>query len=147
MLLEIYDMKKNLARFRRAVLPVRDILGPILRGDLQLFGADEMPYYRDVLDHVSRVAEQLDDAREIVNNARETHVSLASHRQNEVAKQLTIVATVFLPLTYITGFFGQNFGWLVNKITDRQTFMLWGLGSEVVAFLALLAYFRYKHWF
>ena len=54
-------MKKNLARFRRAVLPVRDILGPILRGDLQLFGADEMPYYRDVLDHVSRVAEQLDE--------------------------------------------------------------------------------------
>jgi magnesium transporter len=146
-LLEIYEMKKNLGRFRRAVLPVRDILGPILRGDLQLFGADEMPYYRDVLDHVSRVVEQLDDAREIVNNARETHISLASHRQNEVAKQLTIVATVFLPLTYITGFFGQNFGWLVNKITDRQTFMLWGLGSELVAFLALLAYFRYKHWF
>jgi magnesium transporter len=146
-LLEIYQMKKDLSRFRRAVLPVRDILSPILRGDLQLFGADELPYYRDVLDHVSRVVDQLDGARDIINNARETHISMASHRQNEVAKQLTIVATVFLPLTYITGFFGQNFGWLVNHITDRQTFVLWGLGSEIVAFVALLAYFRYKHWF
>jgi magnesium transporter len=146
-LLEIYEMKKELSRFRRAVVPVRDILSPILRGDLQLFGADELPYYRDVLDHVSRVVDQLDSAREIVNNARDTHISMASHRQNEVAKQLTIVATVFLPLTFITGFFGQNFGWLVNHITDRQTFVLWGLGSEIVAFVALLAYFRYKHWF
>jgi magnesium transporter len=146
-LLEIYEMKKDLSRFRRAVVPVRDILTPILRGDLQLFGADELPYYRDVLDHVGRVVDQLDGAREVVNNARETHISMASHRQNEVAKQLTIVATVFLPLTFITGFFGQNFGWLVNHITDRQTFALWGIGSEVFALAALLAYFRYKHWF
>jgi magnesium transporter len=146
-LLEIYEMKKDLSRFRRAVVPVRDILNPILRGDLQLFGADELPYYRDVLDHVSRVVDQLDAAREIVNNARDTHISMASHRQNEVAKQLTIVATVFLPLTFITGFFGQNFGWLVNHITDSQTFVLWGLGSEVAAFAGLLAYFRYKRWF
>ncbi|MGD0474112.1 MAG: magnesium transporter CorA family protein [Candidatus Velthaea sp.] len=139
-LLEIYEMKKELARFRRAVVPVRDILAPILRGDLQLFGTDELPYYRDVLDHVSRVVDQLDGAREAVNNARETHISLASHRQNEVAKQLTIVATVFLPLTFITGFFGQNFGWLVNHITNRETFVLWGLGSEVVGAVARVSW-------
>ena len=146
-LLEIYQMKKDVSRFRRAVVPVRDILNPILRGDLQLFGADELPYYRDVYDHVTRVVDQMDAARELVNNARDTHISMASHRQNEVAKQLTIVATVFLPLTFITGFFGQNFGWLVNHITNRETFAVWGLGSEIVAVLALLAYFRYKRWF
>jgi magnesium transporter len=146
-LLEIYEMKKDLSRFRRAVVPVRDILAPILRGDLQLFGADEIPYYRDVYDHLARVVDQMDSARELVNNARDTHIAMASHRQNEVAKQLTIVATVFLPLTFITGFFGQNFGWLVNHIADGRTFVAWGIGSEVVAAIALLGYFRYKGWF
>ncbi len=146
-LLEIYTMKKDVNRFRRAVVPMREILLPILRGDRQVFGADELPYYRDVLDHVSLVVEQMDAARELVNNARDTHISMATHRQNEVAKQLTIVATVFLPLTFITGFFGQNFGWLVNHITTARTFVAWGIGSEIVAFLALLAYFRYKRWF
>lgn len=146
-LLEIYAMKKQLSRFRRAVVPMRDILTPILRGDLQLFGADELPYYRDVFDHVTLVVEQMDNARELVNNARDTHISMASHRQNEVAKQLTIVATIFLPLTFITGFFGQNFGWLVNHITSAETFVLWGIGSEIAAFVALLGYFRFKRWF
>jgi magnesium transporter len=146
-LLEIYAMKKELNRFRRAVIPVRDILAPILRGDLTFFGADEVPYYRDVYDHLTRVVDQMDSARELVNNARDTHISMASHRQNEVAQQLTIVATVFLPLTFITGFFGQNFGWLVNHIADGKTFAAWGIGSEIIALFALLGYFRYKRWF
>jgi magnesium transporter len=146
-LLEIYAMKKELNRFRHAVVPVRDMLTPIMRGDLPLLGADELPYYRDVYDHVTRVIDQMDSARELVNNARDTHISVASHRQNEVAKQLTIVATVFLPLTFITGFFGQNFGWLVNHIADGKTFAAWGIGSEIAAFLALLGYFRFKRWF
>ncbi len=146
-LLEIYGMKKELARFRRAVLPMRDILTPIIRGDVALLPRRDLPYFRDVFDHVARAVDQLDDARDLVNSARDTHISMASNRQNEVAKQLTIVATVFLPLTFITGFFGQNFGWLVNHITSPASFLVFGIGSEVVGFAALLGYFRYKHWF
>ena len=146
-LLEIYQMKKDVSRFRRAVVPMRDILTPILRGDLHLFGADEMPYYRDVLDHVALAVDQMDTARELVNNARDTHISMASHRQNEVAKQLTIVATIFLPLTFITGFFGQNFGWMIAGITSPQSFAFWGIGSEFVGLVALLSYFRFKRWY
>lgn len=146
-LLEIYQMKKDLSRFRRAVVPMRDILNPIMRGDVTLLPPKDLPYFRDVLDHVARAVDQLDDARDLVNNARDTHISMATNRQNEVAKQLTIVATVFLPLTFITGFFGQNFGWLVNHITGPASFLEFGIGSEVVAFAALLGYFRYKRWF
>jgi len=148
-LLEIFDMKKNLATFRRAVVPVRDILSPIMRGDLVLFAGDseELPYFRDVYDHVAHVTEQLDAARDLINNARDTHIALASNRQNDVSKQLTIVATVFLPLTFVTGFFGQNFAFLVNHITSASSFWWIGVGSEVAALAALVTYFRVKRWF
>ncbi len=146
-LLDIYEMKKELARFRRAVVPMRDILSPIMRGDVSLLPAHDLPYFRDVYDHVARAIDQLDDARDLVNNARDTHIAMAINRQNDVSRQLTIVATVFLPLTFITGFFGQNFGWLVNHITGTRSFLEFGIGSEIVAFAALLGYFRYKRWF
>lgn len=146
-LLQIFAMKKELNRFRRAVLPMRDILTPIMRGELRLFEQDELPYYRDVYDHVARVVDQLDAARDLINNARDTHISIASHRQNEVSKQLTVVASIFLPLSFITGFFGQNFAWLVNHITSTPSFVLWGIGSELAALVLLLAYFRHKGWY
>jgi len=60
---------------------------------------------------------------------------------------LTIVATIFLPFTFVTGIFGQNFGYLVNHITSSKLFWWLGIGSEVVAMAALLTYFRFKRWF
>ncbi|GAC1400385.1 MAG: magnesium transporter CorA family protein [Vulcanimicrobiaceae bacterium] len=146
-LLEIYAMKRDLARFRRAVLPLRDILAPLMRGEVAFFRSDYLPYFRDVYDHVSIVVDQLDAARDLMNNARDTHVAIASNRQNDVARQLTIVATVFLPLTFITGFFGQNFGFLTSHINSPASFWFLGVGGEVVALAALLGYFRFKGWF
>ena len=146
-LLEIYEMKRELATFRRAVLPLRDILTPIMRGDLAFFRPEYLPYFRDVYDHVSIVVDGLDAARDLINNARDTHVAIVSNRQSEVSRQLTIVATVFLPLTFITGFFGQNFGFLTAKMTSATSFWWLGVGGEVAALAALLAYFRYKRWF
>ncbi len=146
-LLSILAMKNDVQRFRRAVVPMHEILTPLLRGDTSFFEAAELPYYRDVYDHTVRVIDQLDAARDLITNALDVHISIASNRQNEVAKQLTIIATIFLPLTYITGFFGQNFGVLVNHIISPAAFWFLGVGSEVAALVGLLAYFRYKRWF
>jgi magnesium transporter len=146
-LLEILEMKNDLTHFRRAVFPMRDVLTPIMRGDRHLFAPEDLPYYRDVQDHVARVLDQLDASRDLINNARDTHIALATNRQQEAAKQLTLVATIFLPLTFITGFFGQNFGFLVANIANGPVFWWLGVGSELVALLALVAYFRHKGWF
>lgn len=145
-LLEILEMKNDLTHFRRAVFPMRDILTPIMRGDRHLFAGEDLPYYRDVADHVARVLDQLDAARDLINNARDTHIAMVTNRQQEAAKQLTLVATIFLPLTFITGFFGQNFGWLVNNIANSQAFFWLGIGTEIIALLLLVAFFRYKGW-
>lgn len=145
-LIDIFEMKKDVQRFRKAVVPMREILIAVMRNDLGVLHADEVPYFRDVYDHSTRVIEEMDAARDVITSALEIHLGITSNQQNEVAKQLTIIATIFLPLTYLTGFFGQNFGTLVNGITGSNAFWLYGIGLEVAAFLALLAYFKRKRW-
>ena len=100
-----------------------------------VYDADAAPKTLDDLDAISDVI------------AQRAHLASQSHRQKEVSKQLTIIATIFLPPTYITGFFGQNFGWMVNNIVSPQIFWGLGVGSQAVTVIILFAYFRYKKWF
>ena len=144
---QIFELKNDVHRARRAVVPMRDILQPLVRGDITYFDRAELPYYRDIYDHVIRVIDQLDSTRDLVNSALEIHLSLVANRQNEVAKQLAIIATIFLPLTYLTGFFGQNFGYMVGGITSPHAFWYVGVGSQVVGLAILLYYFKRKRWF
>ncbi len=142
----ISAMRKDLSAFRRAVVPMREILALPIRGDSHFFTRDDLPYYRDVLDHVLLVIDRIESTREAMTNVLETNIGISSNRQNEVSKQLTLIATIFLPLTFITGFFGQNFGWLVDNIKSQQSFWIYGVGTEVVAVVALLTYFRFRGW-
>jgi magnesium transporter len=143
----VFSMKKDAQRFRWAVLPMRDILNPIIRKDLGLFPESEIAYYRDVYDHAILVIDQLDTLRDLVNSALEIHLSVVANRQNEVSKQLTVIATIFLPLTFITGFFGQNFSWLVAHIGGGGAFIGLGIGIELATVLITLGYFKLKGWF
>jgi magnesium transporter len=146
-LIEIFDMKKMIQQFRRAVLPMREILIAVERNDLGIIQPPEKPYFRDIYDHATRVNEEIDSARDLVNSALEIHLGLTANQQNNVAKQLTIIATIFLPLTYLTGFFGQNFGYLINGIATRRDFLLYGITLEIVAIAALLFFFKRRRWF
>ncbi len=128
MLREVLRFKRDLAEFRRAAAPVRDMLGPILRGDVAPLEPSVAVYFRDVSDHAARIVEQIDSTRDLLNSTLDIHLSSQSQRHGEVSKQLTIIATIFLPLTYITGFFGQNFGWMVNGIGGRAIFFYLGVG-------------------
>jgi magnesium transporter len=82
-----------------------------------------------------------------MTGAMDVYLSTVSNRLNDVMKQLTVIATIFLPLTYITGYFGQNFPELVRSIGGWPAFIILGIGLEVVCALALLAWFRKRGWF
>lgn len=144
---EIFSMKKEGQRFRRAALPMREILTPLIREDIGLYPHDVSVYFRDVYDHAVLVLDQLDTIRDLMNSALEIHLSVVANRQNEVAKQLTIIATIFLPLSFIVGFFGQNFSWLVDRITGPASFGLLGIGVEILAVVLTVLFFRFRGWF
>jgi magnesium transporter len=144
---EIFLFKRGLVVFRSIVAPMREILLRLTHNEIAPLKPGLGLYFRDVHDHVLRALEQIDITRDLVNSTLDIHLASQSHRQNEVSKQLTIIATIFLPLTYITGFFGQNFGWMVNNVVSPQIFWGLGVGSQVATVIILFWYFRFKKWF
>jgi magnesium transporter len=143
---EIFQFKRALTLFRSIVAPMREILLRLTHAEIAPLTPNLALYFRDVHDHVLRAIEQIDIARDLVNSTLDIHLATQSHHQNEVSKQLTIIATIFLPLTYITGFFGQNFGWMVNNIVSPEIFWYLGVGSQVATVIVLFWFFRRRRW-
>ena len=133
---------------RKAVTPQRDAFGSLMRGAAALPGLsqEDERYFRDVYDHLIRISDLIDSYRDLLSGAMDVYLSTVSNRQNSVMKQLAVIATIFLPLTWLTGFFGQNFGWEVRHITGWTAFAFLGLGVEVVAVAAFLVMFRRRRW-
>jgi magnesium transporter len=144
----LFEMKRSLIAIRKVVTPARDTFAGVVSGVGQLPGMtpDAERYFRDLYDHLIRISDLVDSYRDLLSGVLDTHLSTVSNRLNVVMKQLTIIATVFLPLTYLTGFFGQNFAWLVDRITSLPAFLIFGIGLEMVAVLALLVMFWKRGW-
>jgi magnesium transporter len=137
-------MKRQLVQLRKIVNPQRDMFAGLLSGRYELPGwTDEHErYFRDVYDHLIRVSEQLDDYRDFASGVTDLYQSTVGNKMNLTMKQLGWVATFFLPLTFLTGFFGQNFTLLVGTIIRPDwTFWVLGLGLDVAAFIAVLMWF------
>jgi magnesium transporter len=142
---EVYDIKREVSDLRRIVLPQRDLLasgGDLIQRLPGLSGDTAHDYFRDVYDHLVRIAEQIDAARDGLTGVLEVWLSMRSLRMDELATRLTAVATIFLPLTFLTGFFGQNFGWLVRHISSAGAFWGLGIGGMVASILIAYAYVR-----
>ena len=109
--------------------------------------AEDERYFRDLYDHLIRISDLVDSYRDLLTGAMDTHVSTVSNRLNVVMKQLAIIATLFLPLSFLTGFFGQNFSWLLNHFLNKNwAFWVFGLGLEAGAVVGLLVMFRRRGW-
>ena len=88
----------------------------------------------------------VDSYRDLLSGSLDAYMSMVSNRMNQQMKQLTIIATIFLPLSYLTGFFGQNFAWLVTRIGSLPAFLGIGIGTEVLAVIGLLTLFKRQGW-
>jgi magnesium transporter len=145
---EIFAMKRLLVGLRKAVSPQRDTFARMSGGIEALpgFGRGDERYFRDVYDHLIRISDLIDSYRDLLTGAMDVYLSTVSNRLNAVMKQLTVIATIFLPLAWVTGFFGQNFGWMVGHIGSWESFVVFGIGGELVAIFSLLYVFRRRGW-
>jgi magnesium transporter len=145
----IYSLRREAADFYRAVHPLLVPLDGLERGVYLDVSHELSQFFRDVNDHLKLINEEVAAQRDllaVVLQANMAVISLAQNdisvRQNETTKQLTLVATIFLPLSFITGFFGMNFAWLTGHITSLWVFLVYGIGSLLLSAGALFVWFR-----
>jgi magnesium transporter len=145
----LFDMKRQIMTIRKVVTPQRDMIAGLNGGMVTIPGMTDQAtaYFRNLYDHLIRISDMVDAYRDLVGGAMDTHLSMVSNRLNVVMKQLAIIATVFLPLGFLTGFFGQNFAWLTAHLQANLGYFLFlGIGSEVAAIAFLLILFKRRGW-
>jgi magnesium transporter len=140
------ELRRDLVELGRVATPQRDMLARHIDDILEIPGlqADSRNYFRDIYDHAIRISDQIDSYRDLLIGSRDAYLSVTSNRLNEISKQLTVVATIFLPLSFVVGFFGQNFGWMVRNINSAPDFWVIGGGSMVVSLIVLIAWLRHS---
>jgi len=145
----IFLVKRRVVALRRIVAPQRDLVASLASGVAALPGhsAESERLFRDVYDHLIRLTDTIDSYRDLLTGSVDAYLSTVSNRLNDVTKQLAVIATIFLPLTFLTGFFGQNFRWLVDVIGGEVDFWVLAVGLQVVALAGLLVLFRRRGWF
>ncbi|WP_432984116.1 magnesium transporter CorA family protein [Dactylosporangium sp. CA-233914] len=146
---EIFRLKRVLMRLRKAVVPMRDVFAREAEAIADLAGleADSHDYFRDVYDHLIRITDELDSYHEMVASCTDLYLSTVANRQGEISKQLTVIASIFLPLSFLTGFFGMNFDWEGSHLLSGVwTFIALGLGTMAAAAGAMWWWFRYNGW-
>lgn len=141
---DIHELKTDMLYLRKAVMPLREVVGELVRGDSELVTDSTGVHFRDVYDHIIQIMDILDTYRDIVSNMLDTYLSSLSNRMNEIMKFLTMFSTIFIPLTFLSGVFGMNFTYLFGKDWYWSYPLFW-LGAVLIA-LGMLLMFKKKQW-
>ncbi len=150
MIPRIHNLKRDLMLIRRCIWPLRDALNSLLREEIPQFHGETVLFLRDCYDHVTQILDIVETHREVAIGLREGYMSSISNRMNEVMKVLTVIATIFIPLSFVAGVYGMNFDHEVSRWNMPE--LKWRYGYPVLlAVMALIAlgmlvYFWRKGW-
>ena len=147
---ELQTMKRQIVQFKRAVLPLREVAAGLQKDGGSFIEDSTLRYLRDLYEHIIQVNDSIDSQREVVASIMDLFLSGTNHRMNEVMKVLTVISTIFIPLTFIVGVYGMNFdesspynmpelGWKYGY------FIIWGVMLAIL--IGMVIYFRRKKWF
>lgn len=139
----LFQVKRAVLHLRRVIGPQREVLNRLARDPYEVIDAEDRVYYRDVYDHFVRLVDINETLRDLVGGTLDTYLSVTSNRTNDIMKVLTIFTALFMPLTFITGFFGMNFEFLPFR--HGPVFWL-SLGGMLLLPLVMLLWFRRIHW-
>ncbi len=143
-LADIHQSRRMLIQFRKSVWPIRDSINSLLRDQSPLVAEETKLFIRDVYDHVTQIIDNLDNNREIVSGLHDMYMTNISNKMNEVMKVLTIIATIFIPLTFIAGIYGMNFSYMPELSWKWSYPIVWGL--MIIVTIGMIFYFRKKKW-
>lgn len=146
----VHSIKRDLLVLRRAIWPHREALAALVRDDIRLVKHETRAYLRDVYDHVVQITDIVETYRELCSDMRDLYLSSVSNRMNEVMKVLTIIATVFIPLTFVVGVYGMNFDTKASKWNMPELGAPYGypvtMGAMAAITLAMVVWFWRMGW-
>ena len=141
---EIQSLKREVLRVRKAIFPLRETINRIEKIEHKLIHKKTIHFFRDIYDHIVQVSENIDIYREMIWGLMDMYMTTISNKMNEVMKVLTIIATIFIPLTFIAGIYGMNFNNMPELQYKYSYFILWGI--MLILFIGMLFYFKRKKW-
>lgn len=141
---KIQTLKQNLIILRKSIWPLREILGSLQRTESDLINDSLATYLRDLYDHTIQIIDSIETFRDIISGSLDIYLSSISNKTNEVMKVLTIIGTIFIPLTFIVGIYWMNFKYMPELDQKRTYPALWGIMLTIVWFM--IWYFRKKKW-
>lgn len=142
---QIYDIRAELLRLRRTVIPMRDLLYRLISSDKIPGVKEQHAYFTDIYDHLLKLTEMIESNREMTADLRDSFDSLRSNRMNAIMKTLTVITTIFMPLTFIAGVYGMNFVNMPELETSSGYFIV--IGVMLVLGLGMFLWFKRKGWF
>jgi magnesium transporter len=146
---EVHDIKRELLLFRRAVWPMREVVSVLQREPHECLTEDTRAYLRDVYDHVVQAMDITETYREVATGLTETYMTAMSNRMNEIMKVLTLMGTIFIPLTFLAGVWGMNFHQMPELETEAAypwvyPIGFWGICLAIAG--GMVAWFRHRRW-
>lgn len=142
---EIHRLKREMVFLRKSVWPLRELINGLERGESPLIHKSTNIYLRDVYDHTIQVIDTIETYRDMLSGLHDTYLSSISNRMNEIMKVLTIIATIFIPLTFIAGIYGMNFEFMPELKWRWAYFIVWGV--IIVIAIYMITYFKRRKWF
>jgi magnesium transporter len=141
---DIHHLKREMVYLRKAVWPLREVISGLERGDTPLIQDPTRLYLRDVYDHTIQVIDTIETYRDMVSGMLDIYLSSVSNRLNSVMKVLTIIATIFMPLTFIAGVYGMNFKYMPELEWRYGYFLIWGI--MIIIGVVMVMFFQKKKW-
>ncbi|MBN2012866.1 magnesium/cobalt transporter CorA [candidate division KSB1 bacterium] len=141
---KIHTLKRKLLSLRKSIWPLREVISELQRSESPLFEESTAPYLKDVYDHTIQVIDTIETFRDMVSGLLDTYMTSVSNRMNEVMKVLTIIATIFIPLTFLAGIYGMNFDFMPELKWHWSYFVLWA--AMIIVAIIMIIFFRKKRW-
>lgn len=150
LLREIHKLRREVIFFRKSIWPLRDAINSTIRDESKFIAESTKIYLRDVYDHMIQVIDNIENYRDMIIGLHDMYMSNISNRMNEIMKVLTIIATIFIPLTFIAGIYGMNFNTEISPYNLPELNWYWGYPAAMAVMLgiaiAMVFYFKRKDW-